>query len=40
MNNVYIVPSLESRKKAVECEKERGSTPAYKFGEMIAVVGK
>lgn len=40
VNNLYIVPSLESRKKAVECEKERGSTPAYKLGEMIAVGGK
>ena len=39
-NNIYVVPSPASRKKAVECEKERGSTPAYKIGEMIAVGGK
>lgn len=39
--DLYIVPSLESRKKAVDLEKERGtSTPAFKLGEMIAVGGK
>ncbi len=40
VDNFYIVPSVESRKKAVECEKERGTIPAYKIGEMIAVGGK
>ena len=40
VNNFFIVPTMESRKKAVECEKERGSTSAYKIGEIIAVGGK
>ena len=40
VNNLFIVPSSDSRKKAVECEKERGSTSPYKIGEMIAVGGK
>lgn len=40
LDNFFIVPSVESRKKAVECEKERGTIPAYKIGEMIAVGGK
>ena len=38
--SLYVVPSMESRKKAVECEKERGTVPAYKIGEMVAVGGK
>jgi len=40
VKNLYVVPSLESRKKAVECENSRGDIPAYKLGEMIAVGGK
>jgi hypothetical protein len=40
VDRFFIVPSSDSRKKAVELEKERGSTPAYKSGEMIAVGGK
>jgi len=40
VNKFYVVPSLESRKKAVDCEKERGSVPAYQVGQMIAVGGK
>jgi hypothetical protein len=40
VNNLYVVPSIESRKKAVECEKARGTMPAYKIGEMVAVGGK
>jgi len=40
VQNFFIVPSMESRKKAVECEKERGSIPAYNIGEMVAVGGK
>ena len=37
--NIYLVPSIESRKKAVELEKERGNIPAFKVGEMFAVGG-
>ena len=40
VNNLYIVPLLESRKKAIECEKEHESTAAYKLDKMIAVGGK
>ncbi len=40
LDRMLFVPSIESRKKAVECEKERGSVSAYKIGEMIAVGGK
>lgn len=38
--NLYPVSSVETRKQAVECEKERGNVTAYKLGEMIAVGGK
>lgn len=40
VDRMLFVPSIESRKKAVECEKERGSISAYKVGEMVAVGGK
>lgn len=40
IKKLYLVPSVESRKKAIECEKSRGDVPAYKTGEMIAVGGK
>jgi len=40
VKNLYVVGSPESKRKAVELEKSRGSVPAYKTGEMIAVGGK
>ena len=35
--DVYLVPTIESRKKAVELEKDRGDRIAFKVGEMFAV---
>jgi hypothetical protein len=40
MKNLYVVASPESKKKAIQCEKERGNISAYKTAEMIAVGGK
>lgn len=40
INNLIPVASLDSKKKALECEQARGDVPAYKTGEMIAVGGK
>ncbi len=37
---LFPVASVERRRQAVECEKARGTVPAYKLGEMIAVGGK
>lgn len=40
VNQLYVVGSPANRRKAVDLEKARGSIPAYKIGEMIAVGGK
>ena len=40
VKNLYVVASPESKKKAIQCEKERGNISAYKTAEMIAVGGK
>lgn len=40
IRNLLMVPLVESRRMAVECEKSRGTASPYKLGEMIAVGGK
>eukprot|EP00551_Chaetoceros_affinis_P006002 CAMPEP_0203666028 /NCGR_PEP_ID=MMETSP0090-20130426/3159_1 /ASSEMBLY_ACC=CAM_ASM_001088 /TAXON_ID=426623 /ORGANISM="Chaetoceros affinis, Strain CCMP159" /LENGTH=357 /DNA_ID=CAMNT_0050529807 /DNA_START=85 /DNA_END=1158 /DNA_ORIENTATION=+ len=40
IDRMVFVPTGESRKRAIECEKGRGAVSAYKVGEMIAVGGK
>lgn len=40
IDRMVFVPTGESRKRAIECEKGRGVVSAYKVGEMIAVGGK
>jgi len=39
LKKIVLIPSLDSKQSATECEKGRGSSPAYKAGEMIAVGG-
>lgn len=40
IGQMVFVPTGESRKRAIECEKGRGVVLAYKVGEMIAVGGE